>query len=132
MTNIERVQAIYAAFGRGDLAYLLEQVDDDVTWGIDSVTAGEVPQYGVHRGKAGVTKFFTAFAETADFKSFDPKDFVAAGDHVFNQLQYELTVKATGKPVKDSSMQHWTFKNGKLIRWRGYEDTAATREAYRK
>jgi ketosteroid isomerase-like protein len=130
--NIETVQQIYAAYGRGDMKFILDQIDDEVTWGIESVAAGEVPAHGIQRGKAGITKFFAAWAETADFQTFNPHDFIAAGDHVFNHLQYDLTVKATGKAVKNFSMQHWTFKNGKIIRWRGYEDTAATRDGFRK
>ena len=129
--NIETVQQIYAAVGRGDLSFILDQLEEDATWGIESV-AGEVPAYGILRGKANIPKFFAAWAETGDFHTFNAHDFVAAGDHVFNHLQYDFKVKATGKVVKNFSMQHWTFKNGKLIRWRGYEDTAATRDAYRK
>lgn len=130
--NIETVQQIYAAYGRGDMKFIVEQLDDDVSWGIESVAAGEVPPFGILRGKENVPKFFAAWAETADFHSFNPHDFIGAGDHVFNHLQYDLTVKATGKRVRNFSLQHWTFKSGKLIRWRGYEDTATTRDAYRK
>jgi hypothetical protein len=130
-THIETVQKIYAAVGRGDVAFILSQLDEDATWGIDSV-AGEIPAYGILRGKANIPKFFAAWAETGAFVAFDTTDFIAAGEHVFNHLQYEFKVTATGKSVKNVSQQHWTFKNGKVIRWRGYEDTAATRDAYRK
>jgi ketosteroid isomerase-like protein len=129
--NIESVQQIYEAVGRGDVKFILEQLDDDATWGIESV-ATDVPAYGILRGKATIPRFFAAWVETGDFRTFNPHDFIAAGDHVFNHLQYEFMVKATGKLVKNFSMQHWTFKNGKVIRWRGYEDTAATRDAYRR
>jgi hypothetical protein len=129
--NIETVQQIYAAVGRGDLNFILDQLDEDATWGIESV-AGEVPAYGILRGKANIPRFFAAWAETGAFTTFDAQDFIATGDHVFNHLQYQFAVKATGKVVKNFSMQHWTFKNGKVIRWRGYEDTAATRAGYLK
>jgi ketosteroid isomerase-like protein len=129
--NVEAVRAIYAAFPRGDVPFILDQLDDDVSWGIDSVVT-EVPAYGVRRGRADVARFFAAWGETADFHTFEAGNFVAAGDHVFNTLSYELTVKATGKRVKCSgSAQQWTLKNGKVIRWRGWEDTAATRDGYR-
>ncbi|MEY8879727.1 MAG: nuclear transport factor 2 family protein [Leptothrix sp. (in: b-proteobacteria)] len=128
---IDTVQQIYAAFGRGDLAFILDQLDDDVSWGIDSVAAGEVPPYGLLRGRQGVTKFFAAWAETADFLSFEPRDFVVAGDQVFNHLAYTAKVRATGRTVQNFSLQHWTLRNGKVLRWRGYEDTAATRDAWR-
>ena len=129
--NLEIAQGVYAAYGRGDLQYVLDHLDDDVSWGIESIAAGEVAPHGIRRGKQGVASFFAAWADTADFHVFAPRDFVAAGDHVFNQLDYELTVKATGKRVKNTGCaQHWTFRDGKIIRWRGYEDTAATRDAF--
>ena len=128
--HVGAVQGIYAAYGRRDMQAILDVCADDITWGIDSVAAGEVAPYGIHRGKAGVAKFFGAWAEVADFHVFEPTDYIAAGDHVFNTLRYELTVKATGKRVANASPQHWTFASGKLVRWRGYEDTAATRDAF--
>lgn len=130
-SNIETVKGIYAAFGRGDVAHILESVDEGVTWGIESVAA-EVPPYGVRDGRAGVGRFAAAWAESVDFVRFEADDFVAVGDHVFNHLRYEATVKATGKTLKNVSIQHWTLKNGRVVRWRGYEDTAATRDAFRK
>jgi len=130
--NLEIAQGIYAAYGRGDMPYILDHVDDDVSWGIESVAAGEVAAHGIRRGKPGVVAFFEAWAATADFQSFVPHDFVAAGDHVFNQLDYELTVKATGKRVRNTGCaQHWTFRDGRIVRWRGHEDTAATRDGFR-
>ena len=130
--NIETVKQLYAAGGRGDMQAVMALLDDDVTWGIESVAAGEVPAYGILHGKESVPRFFAAWFETVDFHVFEPDEFVAAGDHVFNRLKYEATVKATGARFTNHHCpQHWTFKNGKIIRWRGYEDTAATRDAYR-
>jgi ketosteroid isomerase-like protein len=129
---IAKVQHLYASFGRGDLPAILEALADDVSWGIDSSAAAEVPWYGVLNGKGNATKFFTALGEHAEFSRFNPKDFVAVGDHVFNHLEYEATIKKTGKKVSQTSLQHWTFKNGRVVRWRGYEDTALVRDAVRR
>src|SRR5262245_48634833 len=87
--NLEIAQGIYAAYGRGDMQFILDHVDDDVSWGIESAAAGEVAPHGVRRGKPGVVAFFEAWAATATFHTFAPRDFVAVGDHVFNQLDYE-------------------------------------------
>jgi hypothetical protein len=130
--HVETVKSIYAAFGRGDVGAILDLCSDDVTWGIDSVAAGDVPPYGIFRGKQGVAKFFAAWAETADFHVFEPSSFAPVGDHVFNTLTYQVAVKATGKRVDNTSAQHWAFSNGKLVLWRGYEDTAKTRDAFRR
>src|SRR5689334_23288900 len=105
--NVETVQLIYAAVGRGDLDFILGQIDEDATWAIESVAEGEVPAYGLLRGKANIPKFFAGWAESGEFKSFEPHDFVAAGDHVFCHLRYEFAVKATGKVIKNFSLNHW-------------------------
>ena len=34
MSNAETVRAIYDAFGRGDIAAILDKLDDAVEWGI--------------------------------------------------------------------------------------------------
>ncbi len=130
--NIDTVKGIYAAFGRGDLPALLDAVSDDVSWGIESVATAEVPAYGIRNGKDGVAKFAAAWGEIGEFVKFEADDFVAAGDHVFCTLRIELAVRATGKRVKNASAQHWTLRDGKVIRWRGWEDTAATRDACRR
>jgi ketosteroid isomerase-like protein len=128
--NIETVQQIYAAVGRGDLPFILTQLAEEATWGIESV-AGEVPAYGILQGKGNVPRFFSGWAQSGTFLRFEASDFIAAGDHVFNHLRYEFAVTATGKVVKNFSMQHWTLQDGKVVRWRGYEDTAATSAGYR-
>jgi ketosteroid isomerase-like protein len=128
---ISKVQGLYAAFGRGDMDAIYEALAEDVSWGVDATAALDVPWYGVMNGKANTKRFFAGLAEGAEFTAFNPKDFVAVGDHVFNHLQYEATVKKTGKKVAQTSLQHWTFKNGKIVRWRGYEDTALVRDAFR-
>jgi ketosteroid isomerase-like protein len=41
MSNVESVQAIYDAFGRGDVAVILDHLADDVRWDQDA------PGYGI-------------------------------------------------------------------------------------
>ncbi len=130
--NIATVKAAYDSFGRADMAALLAMLDDSVSWGIDSVAAGEVAPYGIRHGKAGVGQFGAAWGETVEFHRFEATDFHAHGDSVFCTLSYEATVRATGKRVANESAQHWTLAAGKIVRWRGYEDTAKTRDAFRR
>ena len=127
---IAKVQELYAAFGRGDIPAVLEGMTDDVDWGIESVVQ-EVPWYGLLKGRTSTLKFFQGLGEGADFHVFNPHSFVTAGDQVFNLLQYEATMKRSGKRVATTSMQHWTFRNGKVAQWRSYEDTARIRDAYK-
>jgi ketosteroid isomerase-like protein len=130
--NIATVRVVYDSFGRQDMAAILAVLDDSVSWGIDSVAAAEVAPYGIRHGKAGVAAFFAAWGETAEFHRFEATDFHAHADAVYCTLTYEATIRATGKRVANASPQHWTVVNGKITRWRGYEDTAKTRDAFRR
>lgn len=131
--HVACVKSIYAAVPRGDVEHVLAQCTDDVSWGIESaVPAREVAPYGLRTGKAGVASFFADWASTVEFTAFDATDFIAVGDHVFNTLRYTIRVKATGKTFASPPLQqHWTFRGGKLARFRGSEDSAGTRDAFR-
>jgi ketosteroid isomerase-like protein len=72
MSNVETVQAIYAAFGRGDVPFILDQVADDVAWEAwadsSAQTAG-LAHLAPRHGKAGVAEFFSVISgfEVIDF-----------------------------------------------------------------
>ncbi len=69
--NIETVKAIYAAFGSGDVAAILEQCTDDVDWASDA--AIEVaPWHGVKHGKAELPSFFEGIGQTGPVTEFTP------------------------------------------------------------
>src|SRR5262249_59126852 len=72
---ISKVQSLYAAFGRGDVDAIFDALSEDVSWGVDSTAAVDVPWYGVLNGKANAKKFFAALGEEAEFSAFTPKDF---------------------------------------------------------
>lgn len=127
--NVERLQQMYAAFGRGDIDTLLANVTDDVTWGIDTA-ASEVPTYGVRSGREGVADFFATLAEYVDFKSFEPRNFAAAGDEVLVTVDYDFQFRKNGKGMPMAALHRFRIRDGKVSSFRGYEDTAAVRSAY--
>ena len=54
MTNTQTIQALYAAFGRGDVATILSCVTDDVDWNNSGVASRECPWNGNFSGKANL------------------------------------------------------------------------------
>lgn len=127
--NVEKLQQMYAAFGRGDIDTLLANVTDDVTWGVDTAAA-EVPTYGVREGREGVADFFATLAEYVDFKSFEPKNFVASGDEVLVTVDYDFQFRKNGKGLPVAALHRFQLRNGKVSSFRAYEDTAAVRNAW--
>lgn len=95
--NISRINNVYAAFGRGDVDYILNQLTDDVRWvtHFDAV----VPRAGDYPGKQNVSRFFQAIAESVEVTAFIPSEYVAQADTVVSMGQFGCKVRATGKEV---------------------------------
>jgi ketosteroid isomerase-like protein len=128
--NTKAVQEAYAAFGRGDVKGILSRLSDDIDWeGV--VGAGpNVPTRGHRRGHAQVEQFFKQLAEAADFKQFEPREFVAQGDKVVALGHYEAVAKKTGRAFKSDFVMVFTFRGGKVSRFREYADVVAITAAF--
>jgi len=133
MTNaeaIELVKAKYAAFGRGDMATLLEGIADNVTWTVPGPEP--VAACGAYHGVQGVASFFSRIAETLKFDVFDPQEFIASDNQVVALGHMAGTVIATGKHFDYSWSMVFTYENDKLVKFREYYDTHNLMEASTK
>jgi ketosteroid isomerase-like protein len=129
--NTQLVKDAYAAFQRGDIASILHTCDDNVEWEGVIGTEGVLPQSGKRRGKAQVGEFFKQVADTTDFKSFEPKEFIAQGDKVVVLGSYSATLKPSGQPYASDWVMVFTVRNGKLTSFREFSDSAQLVRAYR-
>lgn len=127
--NVQKLQELYAAFGRGDIATIVNNVTDDVTWGVETV-ATEVPWYRLRTGPEGVADFFATLGQEVDFKSFEPKAFLANGDEVIVPVDYDYQFRKNGKGAAVGAMHRFRLRDGKISSFRAYEDTAAVRTAW--
>ena len=73
-TNIKTIAQIYEAFGRGDVAAILDGITDDVDWAAET-TSTAAPWYGVRHGKESVAGFFAAFGSAMEVGEFTPVSF---------------------------------------------------------
>ena len=127
--NTKVIQEAYAAFGRGDAPAILERIDDNVVWhGVYGANA-TVPTSGERRGKAAVAEFFKQVAEHVQFSRFEPKEFVAGGDKVVALGHYTATTPVGGSFDSDFAMV-FTLKNGKVVRFQEFSNSAAINAAY--
>jgi ketosteroid isomerase-like protein len=128
--NTQLAQDAYAAFGRGDMPALAEVMADDIEW-VSPGDPGDDPLAGTYSGKDNVLGWFGKLAETLDFQTFEPRDFIAQGDKVVSTVYAEATVRSTGRSFVNDEAHVWTFRDGKLARFRIYFDTAAAAAAHR-
>jgi uncharacterized protein len=120
--NVQKLQQLYAAFGRGDINMILSNVTDDVSWGTD--TSADVPWYRVREGRDGVGDFFATLAREVEFPEFTPSRFAGAGDVVYAHVDLTYKFKKNGRGASSGSVHEFTFRDGKVSRFRAFEDTA--------
>lgn len=128
--NIKTVEQVYDAFGRGDVAAILDVVTDDVDWASET-TSTAAPWYGVRHGKDGVATFFADFGTTMEVQEFRPISIAANDTDVLAVIRLRSTSRATGKSVAMDLHHVFTFRDGKIVYYRGTEDTAQTAAALR-
>jgi len=127
--NTNVVQDAYAAFGRNDIPTLMTHVADDIVWVGVYGTASHVPTSGERRGKAAVDEFFKQVAEHVHFNEFEPKEFLAAADKVVVLGHYAATTPVK-KSFKSDFAMVFTLRNGKVIRFQEFCNSAAINDAY--
>lgn len=126
--NVQTVQSAYAAFQRGDIQGVLNILADDVEW--HTPGEGLVPQAGTFHSKDEVARFFQKLDQNAKFTNFEPRSYVAQGDHVVALGRYSGTVPQTGRTFESEWAMLFTFKGSKVAKFREYTDTAAIAQAY--
>lgn len=124
MHTIDTVQAIYAAFSRGDIDFILAHLADDVEWEYDAPET-DVPWLQPRQGKAGALTFFQDLANTMDIQYFQVTRVIGDQQMAAGLVDIEFTVKATGKQVRERDEVHlWFFNDaGKINRFRHRIDT---------
>jgi len=130
-SNVDFVQGIYAAFGKEDVAAVMNSLAPDVEWLVNG-RRSDYPTLGVWKGRAEVQKFFTLVGEHENFSEFTPKDFHVAGDVVFVLGHYAGTIATTGRAFESDWLHMFTIKDGKVAQFREFTDTAQFADAYRR
>jgi ketosteroid isomerase-like protein len=129
-SNVDLVQQLYGAFGKGDIATLMNSMSADIAWHSGG-RASDYPGFGPRNGHAEVQEFFKIIAENNEFTHFTPREFYAAGDKVFVLGDYALTLRKTGKTFASDWAHIFTIRDGKVTGFREFLDPALAAECYR-
>lgn len=121
MGNIETVNEIYEAFGRGDVPAILERLHPEVAWEAWADNHGQragVPHLLPRAGREGVAEFFGVVGQmhVRDFRVLD----LLGGER---QVAAEVVIETD--TFRDEELHLWTFDpDGMVVRMRHYVDTA--------
>ena len=128
--NTKLAQQVYENFKSGDIKALLNLLSENIEWQLPEIE--NVPFSGQRRGHEQMGEFFASLADTQEVQHFDPREFIAQGDKVVALGHYAWLVKSTGREFGGDFAHVFTVRDGKVIRFHEYMDTAAVAAAHRK
>ena len=126
--NRKTVQGMYEAFGRGDIATVMGALDPDIEWweAENFIYADGNPYVGPQAVLEGV--FARLGGEWENF-SVSPKEVLDAGETVVGHGYYAGRFRGNGRDVRAQFAHLFTFRNGKVVKFQQYTDTAQFKEA---
>jgi ketosteroid isomerase-like protein len=128
--NVQVVQQVYAALGKGDIPSVLNLLTDDVEW--DMPFPKEiVPFGGKWQGREEVKKFFAVMHDNAEVQQFALQDYIAQNDKVVVIGHNKVLAKPVGRAYENDFVAVWTVENGKVKQMRDFMDTAQAVAAFR-
>jgi uncharacterized protein len=128
MSNVQLVQDLYEAFNRADIAAVLGAFDPDIEWSEAEGNPYQPSGSPWTGGEAITQNLFMKIPADFDGFTVHPEVFHDAGDAVIVELRYSGTGKATGKKLDAQVCHILRFRDGKLIGFQQFVDTAQLQE----
>ena len=122
------VDALFAAMQRGDRDEILALLSENVEWWVAGPP--EIPYAGTFRGHDDVAHFFAMFNDSIDYESWEAREFIAERETVVVVGDERWRAKSSGYLVDNPWVLVITVREGKITRFRAYEDTAAAKDAF--
>ena len=121
MSNKDTISAIYEAFLREDIPFILSQLSETIEWNYAADNTAQKAGLGwmtLYSGRENVVDFFKA-VEEMEIYQFDVLSVIGGGNEVASRLSIGC------KYFVDEIVHFWTFNDeGKVIRYQQFIDTA--------
>jgi ketosteroid isomerase-like protein len=127
--NCAVAKKLYDAFLAGDLDAIYALLDPHVEWEI--VGSKEVPFFGVFRGLKEVKHFFSIIGEINRLDSFEVLSCTETEKGAYVECRERGHLKGHPKPFEMRSCQLLEIREGRIGRFRIYQDTAQMVDAWR-
>jgi hypothetical protein len=126
--NADLIRNLYAAFGRGDVETILDNVDPEITWS-SNCEATTIPWGGTRHGAAGAASFFQALGDNLDFEAFEPREFFEADGAVIVVGHTRARFRRNDHVFSSDWVHVFKIANGRVAQFREFYDTAAVMRA---
>lgn len=122
------VRGLYDAFLRGDIAFIIEAMAEDVCWVNPVVRA--ITGTATYQGKDGVLAFFQALGEGTTLRAFEVRSVQSDADGVVATGIWQAIVSATGKLASTEWLMRWKIAEGRVAFYQAIVDTAQVDAAF--
>lgn len=128
--NTSMVRQAYENFKTGNIQALLNSFSDQIDWQLPEMK--NVPFAGKRKGREQVGQFFATLDKEQEVVEFEPREFIATGDKVVALGRYAWRVKSTGRKFESDWAHVFTVRDGRIVSFKEYTDTAAATAAYQR
>ncbi len=126
--NVETVRQGYEAFNRGDVEWMVAQLDPEIVW----EEAAEVPGSSSYRGIREVRGYLESFAQQWEEIRFEPERILDAEERIVALVRMVARGRASGAQV-DARLAHlYELREGRgmsVLRVRTFFDRKKALEA---
>ena len=127
--NCAIAKKLYDSFLAGDLEAIYALLDPQVEWEI--VGSREVPHFGVFRGLEEVKRFFSIIGEINQVESFEVLSYAETENGAYVECRERGHFKGHPKPFDMRSCHLLEIRDGRIVRFRIYQDTSQMVDAWR-
>lgn len=126
--NKHAIEGLYAAFGRGDVQSIIGALDPEIEWweAENFIYADKNPYRGPQTVLMGV---FGRIMNDWDGFTVTPEEVLDAGDTIVGRGYYAGKYRKTGRSVKAQFAHVFKMRDGKVVKFQQYTDTAQFQNA---
>ncbi len=123
------IETMVAAFNRGDIPFILGQFSDDCT--LRETASPDLPYAGEFKGPAGAGQFFDRMLGALAPDRLTIDRWVCEGDDVVAMGSWAGAARKSGKRFDSRCALYFRVRDGKVVEFRGHDDTAVIAAALR-
>lgn len=120
---------LYDAFLAGDIQKIIALLDPQIEW--ELVGSDEVPHFGRYSGLDEVKRFFSIIGEINRVESFEVLSYTETESGAYVECRERGHFEGHPKPFEIRSCQLLEIEDGRIVRFRIYQDTAQMVDAWR-
>lgn len=126
--NKQVIEGLYEAFGRGDVPSIIGALDPEIEWweAENFIYADKNPYRGPQTVLMGV---FGRIMNDWDGFTVTPEEVLDAGDTIVGRGHYAGKYRKTGRSVKAQFAHVFKMRDGKVVKFQQYTDTAQFQNA---